>query len=214
MALAGAGLPAEASAGSLALGWVTLKSESPGTLGRTASQVELERSRERELAANLHRRLEQDPERWCDVLEIVSGEDPHAGRQVVGDLRKDVGAPAEPVLIRLLKESSSREARMDAATLLASRESAASFWALHAAAQQDPDAGVRFHALKELATRQGSAPASEAAAIDELVKLRARVESDPEVKTFALRLCGEGPPAPPTASPSRGFAQRTGIRLY
>lgn len=212
----GGNLPEDHSPGSLALRCAKLLSEGQGATSGSPAELELERSRERELLADLKRRLNQEPDRWWDVVEILAGEDPRAARRIVGELRNDVGAPAESVLVRLIQEGLDRESRMAAATLVAGRESSEAFWALHAAAQQDPDAGVRYHALKQLLNRQGFASAPDSAAIDELVRTRARAEPDPEVRAFALRASGQAPPAlaaPPAPPAIRSLALRSGFRL-
>ena len=184
-------LPPDSSTGSLALRWIQLESQA---IGKPADQQELLRSQERELAQELKKQLSQDPARWSDVLEVLSEEDPRAGRKIVGDLRDSVGDSAEGTLTTVLKNGRHREARIASTALLGGRSSTESLWALTMAAQEDPDSGVRHRALSELAARQGRATPSDARTLDQLFRLRSQVESDPEVRKFLLRILGQSPP--------------------
>jgi hypothetical protein len=152
-----------------------------------SNETELLRSQERELAQELQARLQRDPSGWGDVLEVLSQDDPRIGREIVGSLRDAVGDGAEAPLLQLLKAGRHREMRLSTVTLISSRTSSASLWALVAAAQEDADAGVRYRALSELAMRQGRIPA-DAATIEPLLRLRAQTDPDAEVRRFALRV--------------------------
>lgn len=209
--LATAGAPA----GSLALQWMSVLEKSLQSPA-TPAQQELLRSQERELSDEMKKRLAEDPARWADLLEVLSKEDPRIGRKIIVSLKDGVGQPAEAVLIRSLKEGSHRESRLSAATLIGPRRSNDCFWAIVTAAQEDPDSGVRFKALQELAARK-AAPSSpaETTTIDDVLRQRARLDADPVVRRFALQATGQPPepgtasaPPPPRSSFSSGFKTR------
>ncbi len=187
-----------APAGSLTLNWVQLLGKELRTPPANAAEGELLRSEERQLSDELKKRLAKAPALWTDVLEVLSQEDPRIGRRIVAGLPDAVGSSGEPVLIGLLQSASHREIRKAAATLIGPRNSTDSLFALVSAAQQDADSGVRYQALSELARRQGrAATPAEAATIDQTLRLRAKVEADPDVRNFALRATGQ--PAPSAA---------------
>jgi hypothetical protein len=183
--------PAASPAGAIALRWVErLQKESPKRSSDPAG--ELARSEEREFAQALSDNLNAEPEQWDVVLGLLSQEDPRMGRHIVGSLRDSLNAASEKRLIGLLKLAGHRETRMASANLLGSRSSVDSLWALLAAAQEDADSGVRYKALSELAVRQGvEANPANAQVIDQVLRVRAQVESDPEVRQFLLRLLGQ-----------------------
>ncbi|HLY08482.1 MAG TPA: hypothetical protein VKW04_04150 [Planctomycetota bacterium] len=192
--------------GTLALRWRDLLAKSQEKSRLSASDQELLRSQEREFAQEMKKRLSQDPARWNDVLDFLSSEDPRIGRRILAGLKDGVTDAAEPGLIRSLKNGTHREIRISSASLLAERPSSEALWALVTSAQEDPDSGVRYKSLSELATRQGRATTpAESTTIDALLRQRARVDPDPVVRQFALRVTGQeettGPPNP--SSPDR-----------
>jgi hypothetical protein len=200
---------AEAPAGSVALRWVALLGSLHAKPPSNGAEEEMARSQEREFAEELKKRLAQDPSRWPDVLEVLSEEDPRIGRKIVGSLADGVDDAAEGGLIQALKSGRHREARISSASLIGRRHSTGSFWALVTAAQEDSDSGVRYKALSELAMRQGRAGSPEqTTTIDQLLRLRAQVDPDAEVRQFALRVTGQVSDARPAPPPER----RAGLR--
>jgi hypothetical protein len=175
------------------LHWVELE----GKLAQKPAgpEDELVRSEERQLSDILKEQLDRDPARWGDVLEVLSEEDPRIGRKIVGQLQGCVKDPAEADLIRLLRTGRHRETRMASATLISARATRESLWALIASSQEDPDSGVRYHALRALTDRKGRP--EETVAIDQTFRLRAQVEPDPDVRRFALRVTGQTSDVPP-----------------
>jgi hypothetical protein len=197
---------AGAPAGSLTLRWMGVLEQSLKTPPATPAQEELLRSEEREFAGELKKRLAEDPARWDEVLEVISQEDPRIGRKVVGGLKDGVADAAEPRLLQALKEGRHREIRLSAATLVAGRKSSESFWGLLSAAQEDIDAGVRYKCLTELAGRQGRASSTESSTLQDLLRMRGRVDPDPGVRQLALRLSGqpsESATRPPSPAPKK-----------
>jgi hypothetical protein len=184
-----------APAGSLALSWGQLLSREQESPTASAAEKELLRSEERQVSDELKKRLAQKPALWADVLQVLSTEDPRFSRKIVAALPDAVGSGGEPVLVGLLQSAAHRETRKAAATLLGPRTSTDSFFALVSAAQQDADSGVRYQALCELTRRQASATPAEAATIDQTLRLRAQVETDPDVRNFALRATGQPVPS-------------------
>ena len=181
-----------ATSGSLALRWTALLDGARQKPALSPSEEELLRSQERELAEELKKKFSEDPSRWMDVLEVLSQEDPRIGRMIISTLKDAVVDAAEPALVRGLKEGRHREVRLSSATLLGARTSGESLRALLSAAQEDADSGVRYKALSELAVRQGRSGAStETTTIDEVLRLRARVDPDPAVRRFALGATGQ-----------------------
>jgi hypothetical protein len=194
-ARAPAPLNLSAPAGSMALSWVQRLSQEQADPAANAAEKELLQSEQRQIAEELKKRLAQNPALWTDVLEVLSTEDPRVSRKIVAALADAVGSGGEPQLIQLLQAAQHREVRKAAATLIGPRNSSESLYALISAAQQDADSGVRYQALSELARRQGrAANPAEAATIDQTLRMRARVEADPDVRNFALRATGQ--PAP------------------
>lgn len=170
-----------------------------------STAAELSQSQEREIHDELRRRLGEEPARWTDVLESLCEEDPRLGRKIVGELQDAVGDGGEKALLPLLKSGRHRETRMSAASLVAGRSSSESLWALVRCAQEDPDSGVRYQALSELAKRKGRAvSAQESDTIDQVLRQRGQVEPDLAVRQFAQRAGGQ--PASSSAAP-RGFSR-------
>jgi hypothetical protein len=198
------------AAGSLALRWIEVLAKAQEKTRLSAPEEELLRSQERELNQELKNRLSQDPARWIDVLEVVSKEDPRIGRKVIAGLKDGVNDAAEAGLIRALKDGAHREIRISSATLIAGRTSSESLWALVTSAQEDPDFGVRYKSLSELAARQGRAASpTESTTIDELFRTRAQVDPDPGVRQFALRITGQSTKDLTTTAPSEGPRPRS-----
>jgi hypothetical protein len=204
-----------AAVGSIALQWMgVLERSKPGTSSSPAQQ-ELQRSEERECSQEMKKRLAEDPARWNDVLEVLSREDPRIGRNIVGSLKDAVETPGEAVLVRSLREGPHREMRLSAATLIGSRKSNECLWALVKASQEDPDSGVRYKALQELAGRKSpSTSVAEATTIDDVLRQRARQDSDPAVRQFALRMTGQATEAAPgmLPPPKKTAAPATALR--
>lgn len=197
-------LPADGSAGSLALRWVEFQVELQKNPPVDAAREELARSRERQFADEIQRRLDEDPSRWADVLEVVSEENPAFGRMIVDTLRDAVGDGAERELLRLVKAGRHRETRMASATLVAGRSSNESLWSLVASAREDPDAGVRYQSLSELLKRQGrNVSDAERNTIDQEVRWHAHSDPDPAIRQFALRATGQASDAPAVPPPAR-----------
>jgi hypothetical protein len=195
-----------ASSGSLALGWMALLESAPEKSAKTVAEEERVRSQEHEFALETKKRLSQDPSRWTDVLEVLSQEDPRIGRKIIDALKDGVEDAAEPTLLRSLKEGRHREVRLASVTLLGTRMSPESLWALVNAAQEDSDSGVRYQALTQLAIRKDrSGSPSETSTIDQVLLLRARVDPDLAVRRFALGVTGE---VPGNASPSSLHAEQ------
>jgi len=197
----------EAPAGSLTLRWMEFLKAQLARPPAKGAEEELARSREREFAQELKKRLAQEPARWTDVLEVLSEEDPRLGRKIVGSLADGVDDAAEKVLIRALQAGRHRETRIASTTLIGRRSSPQTLWALVTASQEDPDAGVRLRALSELAVRRAQAPPADAATIDQLILRRGQVEPDLQVRKAALRMSGQKvagdrpPPKPAHATP-------------
>ncbi len=205
--------PAQAGAhadavGSIALRLLSLQGKSQENPSPDPAAGELLRSEEREARERLRRRLSEDPARWADLLEVLSREDPRASRKLAGELQEAVDAGAERVLIGLLKSGAHREARLASATLISCRRSKESLWALVSAAQEDSDTGVRYRALSELAVRQGRNP-EEAPTISQILRIRAQVDSDPQVRRFALGASGQAAEGPSPAGPPVSGAARS-----
>jgi hypothetical protein len=184
---------------------MSVRSRSQASPPADPAAAELLRSEERELREKLSRRMAEDPALWSDFLEVLSREDPRDSRKMVAELRDTVGDGAEKALIGLLRSGAHRETRMASATLISSRNSKESFWALVSTAQEDADAGVRYRALSELAVREGR-NSEETATIAQLLRFRAQADPDPQVRRFALGASGQAAggaspaPAPPPKS--------------
>jgi hypothetical protein len=199
-------------AGSLTLRWITFLESQLAKPPAKGAEEEITMSQERELAQELKKKLAQDPARWSDVLEVLSEEDPRIGRKIVASLGDGVDDAAEKELIRALQVGRHRETRMASTTLIGPRTSPQSLWALVAAAQEDPDSGVRFRALSELAVRKAQAAPADAATIDQLILRRAQVEPDSDVRNAALRMsgqtvAGDRPPLKPIPSSPKDMAR-------
>jgi len=195
-----------APCGSLTLRWVGILQGRLAAPKPASTAAEMSQSQEREIHDELRKRLGEEPVRWTDVLESLCEEDPRLGRKIVGELQDAVGDGGEKALLPLLKSGRHRETRMSAASLVAGRSSTESLWALVHCAQEDPDSGVRYQALFELAKRKGRAVSTqESDTIDQVLRQRGQVEPDLAVRQFAQRAGGQPVEPASTSAAPRGF---------
>lgn len=172
---------------------------------RDATTLMAGQEESRRAAEDLAAVLAREPAGWGEVLELLSGlEDSLLGTRFGALLAPAVDDATEPAVVDLLRTGPLPAARRAAAAMLSRRSSLESLQALLAAAQDDPDPGVRLEAITEAFRRRASAPSENARIlIDETVRKRSLAETDPNVRELVKRFLPAERPAPPPPRPSR-----------
>lgn len=173
---------------------------------------ELAKSRARDaqaLGRDLKDLLAREPALWRSVFDVMDADALRVSRRITPMIRDAVDGSTEEELIGKLHGASRQDTRRLALDLLCGRTSGASLSAVAEAVRRDPDPGLRYAALLELAMRKGSAPSPDAIAqIDQAIQERAQVDASLEIRQAALRITGRLQETPPKAGSASGFAGR------
>jgi len=155
---------------------------------------ELAKSQDRDIllfAQQLSDLLRRDPSQWRAVFDLLDSGDTLMGPRIAALIRPALDDANEGEFIGSLQSAPRRETRLLAISFLVGRPSNESLSALMTSTQSDPDHGVRFMSLRELAMRQAQVSPETAAKIDDLIRQRAQVDPSPEVRNSALRMTGQ-----------------------